>query len=168
MRPLRAVPERLPNIRGARAGDRVSARADRADEGGPRRARWPNAQGCLPHGALPSMPGLRGGVPIRRPVRQPHGSDKGPDFIAAQGAASPCAWPSATCCRIPSDCIAWAPCCEHTSASPCAGPPVCCPAGCDVCRNSYRPCPTAFSDQTSRATVLKEPLLPGLGCYLAA
>ena len=77
LRALWAVPERLPNLRGDAAGNRIAARSHRADEGRSRGAGRHQRAAGVALGAVPAMPGLRGGVSVGSALRPADGAHAG-------------------------------------------------------------------------------------------
>ena len=71
VRALRLLPAGVPDLPGARRGDGLAARPHRADEGGARR-RAAAGRRAAAHRPLPRLPGLRDGLPVRRPLRRSH------------------------------------------------------------------------------------------------
>ena len=79
---VRALPAALPHLPPHRARDRLAARAHRRDAGGGG-GRGPDRR--LVHaddGRVPGLPGLRGGLPERRPLRAHDRGGPGPDRAA--------------------------------------------------------------------------------------
>ena len=74
MRALRALPERVPDVPGDRAGSGVAARADPHGEAGGRGAQRADALDPGALGTLPAMPRVRSGLPERRAVRSHPGT----------------------------------------------------------------------------------------------
>src|SRR5581483_4651347 len=94
LRALRLLPADLPDLRGDGARDGLAPRPDLPDEGPRRRAPGPRRRRATPPLALPRLPGVRDGLPGRRPVRRPGGGGEGGDRAAPAPRARPGAAPA--------------------------------------------------------------------------
>ena len=70
LRPLRLLPDHLPDLRALGRGDGLAPRPDRADAGRARGGQRAVGRAGHPHRPLPRLHGLRHRLPVGRPVRQ--------------------------------------------------------------------------------------------------